>query len=106
VWNHQHRRLVRFWSASAGLEVGVIDALRARTLEHLDLVEPELDALVAQLQEELTFSRRHLRDLLEHYWDRGWRRTHQGYDASPEDHLWRAATAVSDMQDALDELST
>lgn len=105
VWNHQHRRLVRFWSASAGLEDGVIDALLARTLEHLDIAEPELDALSAQLQEELTVSRRHLRELIERYWDRDWRRAHQGYDASPEDHLWRAATAVSEMQDALDQLT-
>ena len=60
VWNHQHRRLVRYWSAGAGLDDTVIDAL--------------------------------------------WRRENKGYDESPENHLWRAAAAVSEMQDALDEL--
>jgi hypothetical protein len=104
VWNHEHRRLVRFWSAGAGLDDRVIEALRARRFEGLEIVEPAADALATQLRAELIVSRRHLREVLERYWDRDWRRGHKGYDESPEDHLWRAATAVSEMQDALDEL--
>ena len=42
--------------------------------------------------------------MVQRYWDRDWRRQHKGYDESPEDHLWRAAAAVSEMQDALDGL--
>lgn len=49
-------------------------------------------------------SRRHLRMVLDSYWDHDWRRDHEGYDKSPEDHLWRAASAVADISGALDEL--
>lgn len=37
--------------------------------------------------------------------DIGWpleeRQAHKGYDETPEDHLWRAATAFVDIDDAL-----
>jgi broad specificity phosphatase PhoE len=52
------------------------------------------------LRAELAVSREHLRSVLEGYWDRDWRRRHKGYGESPEDHLWRAATAVEEMRDA------
>lgn len=104
VWNHRHRRLVRFWSAGAGLDTAVIEALRTRRLDGLTMVEPSQEALADQLREELAVSRLHLRKVLNGYWDHGWRRNHGGYDESPEDHLWRAAKAVSELQDALDEL--
>jgi hypothetical protein len=103
VWNHDHRRLVRFWSAREGLDTDVIEALRSRRLDQLTVIEPATEQLAAQLREELIVSRRHLRDMLDRYWDHGWRRQHKGYDESPEDHLWRAATAVSEITDALDE---
>ena len=106
VWNHRHRRLARFWSASDGLDDTVIDALRTRRLDRLDVVEPTAPELVRQLQAELTVSRGHLRAVIDRFWDQDWRREHKGYDESPEDHLWRAAAAVSQMQDALDELVT
>lgn len=104
VWNHEHRRLARFWSAADGLGTTVIEAIRSRRLDRLAVVEPSLDELTEQLREELAVSRRHLRAVLDHYWDHGWRRDHRGYDESPEDHLWRAATAVADISDALDHL--
>jgi hypothetical protein len=103
---HQHRRLARYWSAGAGLDDSVIDALRTRRLDGLEVVEPTADELARQLLAELPVSRRHLRTVVERYWDEGWRREHKGCDESPEDHLWRAAAAVSEMQDALDELET
>ena len=106
VWNHRHRRLARYWSAGYGLDDSVIEALRARRLECLDVVEPTAGELTRQLHAELTVSRAHLRTVTERYWDRDWRREHKGYDESPEDHLWRAAAAVSQMQDALIELGT
>jgi hypothetical protein len=104
AWNHDHRRLVRFWSAGTGLDAAVIEALRARRFDRLDVAEPTADALASQLREELLVSRRYLRDMLARYWGREWRKRHKGYDVSPEDHLWRAACAVSEIQDALDEL--
>lgn len=104
VWNHEHRRLARFWSAAAGLDTTVIEALRSRRLDHLAAVEPTVDELVEQLREELAVSRRHLQTVLDSYWDHDWRRDHKGYDESPEDHLWRAASAVADISGTLDEL--
>jgi len=106
VWNHEHRRLVRFWTASEGLDADVIEALRSRRLDRVAVVEPSPQELVERIREELAVSRRHLRAVLDGYWDRDWRQEHKGYDESPEDHLWRAATAVEDMNEALDELTS
>ena len=92
----------RFWSASSGLDATVIEALGARRFERLNVAEPTADALASRLREELLVSRHHPRDVLAHFWDRDWRKKHKSHAASPEDHLWRAATAVSDIQDALD----
>lgn len=104
VWNHEHRRLVRFWSARDGLDAAVIEALRDRRLDRLAVLEPSVEELAAQVRAELAVSRRHLRAVLNRYWDHNWRRGHQGHDDSPENHLWRAATAVEDILAALDEL--
>lgn len=105
VWNHDHQRLVRFWTASGSVDTDVIEALRSRRLDRLAVVEPSAHELVPQLREEVAVSRRHLRAVLDSYWDRSWRHEHEGYDDSPEDHLWRAATAVEDMLEALDDRS-
>ena len=94
VWNHEHRRLVRFWTAASGLDADVIEALRSRRLDRVVVVEPSAQELVVQLREELAPSRRRLRSVLDGYWEHDWRREHKGYDESPENHLWRAATAV------------
>lgn len=104
VWNHEHRRLVRFWSATGGTDEDVVEALQSLRLDGLLVTEPSAEQLERQLDAELTVSRRHLRTVLDRYWDHDWRREHGRYDESPEDHLWRAASAVSEMQDALDEL--
>lgn len=105
MWNHENRRLVRFWCARAGLDESVIDGLRSRRFGALDIAEPSAEQLRDQLRVELPVSRRHLRAVLEGYWDRDSRPEHKGYDESPEDHLWRAANAVSEIQDALDEFA-
>ncbi len=102
AWNVRDRRLARFWTDGEGLDDAVIEALRARRLDDLTIVAPEDGEWAAQLEVELEASRRHLRDVLDHYGDRDWRRAHNSYDESPEDHLWRAAQAVTDLLDALD----
>ena len=102
VWNVRDRRLARFWTDAEGLDDAVIEALRERRFDGLAIVEPDDAEWAAQLEVELEASRRHLRDVLERYGDRDWRRAHNGYDESPEDHLWRAAQAVTDLLDALD----
>lgn len=103
AWNHQNRRVVRFWTASTGVDHTVIDALR-KAHRGLNAVEPSRERLAGQLRSEQQVSRRHLRQTLDQYWDRDWRRGHKGYGETPEDHLWRAAAAVSEIQDAIDEL--
>jgi hypothetical protein len=104
VWTYQHRRVARFWSADSGVDSSAIDTLRSRRLDRLDVVEPSNGELAKQLRQELTVSREHLRSVLEGYWDYDWRRRHKGYDESPEEHLWRAATAVTEILDGLDDL--
>lgn len=104
VWNCENRRLVRFWSAAGGTDENVIEALSSRRFDGLGVVEQSDSELADQLGVELDVSRRHLRVMLESYWDRDWRREHGRFEESPEDHLWRAAAAVTEIQDALDGL--
>ena len=94
-----------FWTARDGLNTDVIEALRARRLDRLTVVEPTEEELADKLGEELAVSRRHLRAVLGSYWDHEWRREHARQGESPEDHLWRAATAVEDMRVTLDDIS-
>lgn len=103
VWNHENRRLARFWSAESGIDATVIEALRSGRLDPLTVTEPDPVALREQLQAELNVSRRHLRAVLDGYWEREWRRHHSGRDESPEDHLWRAAAAVLEISEALSD---
>lgn len=105
AWSHQHRRLARFWNSAEGTDEAVIEALRSRDLPGLAVIVPEVTELVDQLRDEVIVSREHLRVILDNYWDRDWRRGHKGYDETPEDHLWRAATAVLEIDDALDSLT-
>jgi hypothetical protein len=101
VWNHQNRSLARFWTASEGVDQNAIDAIRSGTLDRQSIIEPTDGELAEQLRIELEASRLHLRSVLDSYWDQRWRRDHRGHDGSPEDHLWRAATAVQDIEGAL-----
>jgi hypothetical protein len=104
VWNHQHRRLVRYWSADTGIDEAVIEALRSGRLDRLPVVQPSATELTDQLRHELRLSWRHLQAVLDGYWDRDWRREHSRFGGSSEDHLWWAATAVTEIHDALEEL--
>jgi hypothetical protein len=99
AWNPIHRRVVRFWSDRDGRDDEVLDALRAR--RGLPVVEPSSDDWHAQLSEELRLARHHLTAMLDHYYDQDWRRGHKGFGVYPEDHLWRAAQGVREIDDAL-----
>jgi len=35
------------------------------------------------------------------YWERSWRRQHEGYGIHPEDHFWRAANGLQQIEAAL-----
>jgi hypothetical protein len=101
-WTYRDRRVVRFWSATGGLDDGVIDPLRTGCPP--TVVEPEPGELRDQLGVEHAVARAHLRAILDCYWDQDWRRANR-HDTSPEDQLWRAATAVTEIEAALDEHS-
>ena len=102
-WTYRDRRVARFWSATTGLDEELIEALR--TQRPVTIVEPTQAQLVEQLGIELPAAKAHLRSILGHYWDHEWRRTNR-HDTSPEDQLWRAATAVTEIEAAIDEQSS
>ncbi len=100
-WTPDDRRVARFWSASDGLDEGMVDALSEK--HQVDVVQPDLQEWRDGLSAELPLCRDHLRSILDRYWDDRWRRAHRD-GATPEDHLWRAAQAVIDIETALDQL--
>ena len=69
------------------------------------VVEPARDELLDQLDIELAVSKAHLRSILDRYWDQEWRRANRRR-TTPEDQLWRAATAVTEIETAIDEQSS
>lgn len=99
-WTYRDRRVTRFWSATGGLDADVIDALR--TSRPPTVVEPVRDELREQLVVEHSVAKAHLRSILDHYWDQDWRRSNR-HRTSPEEQLWRAATAVTEIEAAIDE---
>lgn len=98
AWNCRARRVVRFWSAANGTDADAVDALRQRSHVHVD--EPGHEEFAAQLTMELELAMRHLRATVDRYWDRDWRDENRGY-TTPEDQLWRAAAAISELDAAL-----
>jgi hypothetical protein len=101
-WSLDHPAVVRIWSRDGGTETQVIDLLRDGRIDQLAIVEPSGEDILEQLPSELDASRNHLRRVLDSYWDRDWRQGHGGIAGQPEDHLWRAARAASDLLDALE----
>ena len=53
------------------------------------------------MRTEYRVSRAHLNTVLDEYWKNSWRREHKGYGIYPEDHLWRAAYGLHQIEDAL-----
>ena len=100
AWNVSDRRVTRFWSATSGLDEAIVEAVRCG--EPASVVEPSRQELVSQLRLELSVSSSHLRSVVDLYWDHDWRRDQRG-GTSPEDQLWRAATAVMEIEAALAE---
>jgi hypothetical protein len=100
AWTYRNQRVARFWSASNGIESGLIDGLRSGAAP--DVIEPDRVEVAGQVRIELEVSKTHLRSILDRYWDRDWRRNNRQH-TSPEDQLWRAATAVTELEDALRE---
>ena len=99
-WSYRDRRVARLWSITSGPDDEVIEALL--TGLPTTVLEPEQSELLEQLGVEHAVAKAHLRSILDTYWDQGWRRANR-HDASPEDQLRRAATAVVEIEAAIDE---
>ena len=98
-WNPRCRRVLRFWTLAGGIDGDIADALLLG--RRLEPVEPNPAEYAGQMRAELERSRRHLGRVLDQYWKHDWRVEHRGDGIYPEDHLWRAARAVRDIEEAL-----
>jgi hypothetical protein len=105
AWDHDVRRVARVWSVRAGTDEVLLRHLGANTVSDSMIATPSPAELREFLVEALPRSERHLGEVLDGYWEHGWRRTHRGYGVQPEDHLWRAAEAVRSLRDALEGLT-
>lgn len=88
VWNHYIRDPVELWSIAG--PSGALEALAERRFDALIRALPSSAEEARQREVELAVSEEHLRDMLDRYWDQGWRRAHKFNGNHPEDHLWRA----------------
>ena len=100
AWTYRQPLVVRFWSAREGVDQVVIELLGSGTA--VVVVEPEPSEFAEQLGVELAAARAHLAAVLDRYWDQDWRRSSRGA-TTPEDQLWRAATALVELERALSE---
>jgi hypothetical protein len=103
AWNHERRRVLRFWSADEGLDEAAVNSIQSGPGDGPPVVQPSAADLRAYVEAELPHSSDHLRRMLDDYWDGPWRKAHTAKAdwIYPDDHLWRAAYAVQSMQDAL-----
>jgi hypothetical protein len=104
VWNHTISRAVRFWSTDDGRDQRAFDALASGHLESV-VVETPVDSgeLLAQLSVERDVAREHLARVTGLFYDRDWRRERRGGEY-PESHLWSAAAAYLELDDAIGHL--
>ncbi len=107
VWNHVIVGAVRFWSRADGIDEDVMALLTQQRFGDLTGVgPPNRERYLEQLRVERNASRRHLHHVLDRYHDREWQRAHRSYTMYPEDHLWWAADAFVELDDAIrDELA-
>lgn len=102
VWNREITRAVCFWSATAGSDQGVFDAVLAGRVDKLEFVEPaDGEQFIQELMLERDVGRRHLTDTVASFYDRDWRREHTGDGVYPGDHLWWATAGYLDLDNAV-----
>jgi len=105
VWNHAIERSVRVWNRGAGAEAAALPALAAGQLDGVTVDRPpSRDALRAQVAVERDVARDHLAETIESFYERDWRRAHQGGGVHAQDHLWWAAAGFMELDTALDQL--
>ena len=99
AWNAENRRVRRFWHITEGTDTEAIETLRSGNPIEPVFMEPHV--FIDQMQTEYGVSRTHLHTVLDEYWKGPWRREHKGYGIHPEDHLWRAAYGLQQIEEAL-----
>lgn len=105
VWNHAIDRAVRFWGADEGRDHDTFTALSEGRFDDLEVeAPPDGEALFTQMLEEHGVARAHLARVTESFYDQQWRRQHRGGGIYPEQHLWSAATAFLELDDALHQV--
>jgi hypothetical protein len=105
AWDHEVRRVARVWSAQTGSDDLALHRLRTNTVSESMIQTPTTAELHEFLVDALPRAERHLGEVLDGYWEPGWRRAHRGYGTQPEHHLWRAAEAVRSLREALEGLA-
>ena len=101
VWNHTISRAVRFWSSDGGRDQRAFDGLASGRLEGVVVEVPAGSGeFAAQLLVERDAAREHLARVTGLFYDREWRRECRGGDY-PESHLWSAAAAYLELDDAV-----
>jgi hypothetical protein len=106
VWNHTIARAVRFWSVDGGRDRTAFDELAAGRLDKIEAAAPpNRGELLAQVVVERDTGRRHLAEVTERFYDRDWRREHRGSEY-PESHLWWAAAAYLELDDAVRDIES
>ena len=105
VWNHAIQRSVRVWNRGAGRDASAFGALAIGQFDDVTVDRPpSRDALRAQVAVERDVARHHLAETIESFYDRDWRRTHNGGGVHAEDHLWWAAAGFMELDSALGQL--
>jgi hypothetical protein len=101
VWNHTISRAVRFWSSDGGRDQRAFDKLASGRLEGVVVaMHADSGELAAQLLVERDAARDHLARVTALFYDCDWRRECRGGDY-PESHLWLAAAAYLELDDAV-----
>ena len=107
VWNHRIVEPVRVWTWADGVDEAALDALRSERYDGLQRSGPDDDdRLLEQLVIERDVGMQHLRELTEVFYDREFKRDHRGDGNWAEDHLWRAAWGLTDLDAAIRERSS
>jgi len=105
VWNHAIERATRVWNRGAGAEAAAFPALETGQLDSVTVDRPpSRDALRAQVAVERGVARGHLAEVVESFYERDWRRAHQGGGVHAEDHLWWAAAGFMELDTVLGRL--
>lgn len=80
VWNHAIDQAVRFWTKEHGGGVAAPAALASvGSTTRLSNVRRAWMRLGAQVRVERDVARHHLGEVIESFYDRDWRRAHQGF---------------------------